>query len=280
MSAAHRSTASDIGTRPYLVVSDVHLGAVPASTERSFLEFLTFASREARGLVIAGDLFDLWYAPRSFVPRRYVRPLAALAGVVDAGVEVFFVSGNRDAAEWGDALGADVGLTVLPDPSRVQLAGRRTLVAHGDGVAPGHAEYAKPYGLLRQRWVVSAAQRLLPSSWLFETLARRSGTLTWVERHARGESTGPKARAPQIENWARLQLATDRGLRLVICGHSHLPALVEVEPGRHYVNAGDWVSHFTYAVVPSDDRSPEVRRWPSRELVDWNTLDDGRNTGS
>ena len=271
-------TPDPSGTKPFLILSDVHLGAVPSATERALLDFLTFAGREAEGLLINGDLFDVWYAPNQFVPRRYVRPLARLAEVVESGLPVYFVGGNRDAAEWGGrVLQDDVGVRLLPDPGHLRMAGREALAAHGDGVTGSgdtYPSYRKPYGFVRNPALVWAARHLLPANWLFERLAARSGTHTWVARHAQGQSTGPKARAPAIEAWARSALAAHPEVSLVACGHSHLPALVEVERGRYYVNAGDWISHHTYVVVPASG-PPEVRCWPSQSLVDWGRLDDG-----
>lgn len=266
-----------MGDKPFLILSDVHVGAVPSATERAVLDFFDYTVDVAAGLVINGDMFDVWFASEQFVPHAYVRVLAALAHVVERGVPVYFVSGNRDVAGWGGrVLQDDFGIKVLPDPTRLQIAGRPALVAHGDGVRAGDPHgYRKPWALLRHPAVVWAAHHLLPSDWLFRTLSRRSGTRVWVARHARGEPTGPKARAPQIEAWARAELARDPDLSLVVCGHSHLPALREVGSGRYYVNAGDWISHFTYVLVPPGHEPPEVRRWPSRELFDWRAVDAG-----
>src|SRR5690606_42068249 len=44
--------------RPFLIVSDTHLGAVPESTERAFRRFLEQEASGASGLLINGDLFD------------------------------------------------------------------------------------------------------------------------------------------------------------------------------------------------------------------------------
>ena len=261
--------------KPFLILSDVHLGAVPPATERAVLKFCEYTCEIASGLVINGDLFDVWFASEQFVPHAYVRALAALAQVVERGVPVYFVSGNRDVAGWGGrVLQDDFGIQVLPDPTRLIIAGRTALVAHGDGVRAGDVHgYRKPYALLRNPVIVWAAHHLLPNDWFFRTLSRRSGTRVWVARHARGEPTGPKARAPQIEAWARAQLKRDPQLSLIVCGHSHLPALREVESGRYYVNAGDWISHFTYVLVPPGHGPPEVLRWPSRKPFDWAAVD-------
>ena len=263
--------------KPFLILSDVHLGAVPPATERAVLGFFEYACDVAAGLVINGDLFDVWFASKEFVPRVYVRALSGLAQIVERGVAVYFVSGNRDVAGWGGrVLEDDLGIQVLPDPARIRIGSRAALVAHGDGIRAGDLHgYHKPYALLRHPAVVWAAHHLLPSDWLFKTLSQRSGTRVWVARHARGDPTGPKARAPQIEAWARAQIANDPELSLVLCGHSHLPALREVAPGKYYVNGGDWISHHTYVLVPPDGAPPEVRRWPSRELFDWRAVDAG-----
>ncbi len=271
------STTEPASGKPFLVLSDVHLGAVPPATERAFLAFLTYAAETAAGLLLNGDIFDVWYAPRQFVPRRYVRALALLAEVIEGGLPVYFVAGNRDVASWGGRiLEDDIGLRVLDDPARLRMGTRSALVAHGDGVRGRTASpYRKPAAMLRHPAVIWAARHLLPTNWFFGTLLENSGTRIWVARHARGESTGPKARASSIEAWARRELAADATLDLVICGHSHFPALVDVGGGRFYANAGDWVGHHSYLVIPDGQAAPEVRRWPSREFFDWSALDSG-----
>lgn len=95
--------------KPFLVVSDIHLGAVPASTERSFRDFLAYAKQQASGLLINGDLFDVWLASRHFVVRDHIRVLAAIADIVDAGIPVYFVGGNHDALEFGGEVLRDRG---------------------------------------------------------------------------------------------------------------------------------------------------------------------------
>ena len=110
---ADAHAASD--DRPWLVVSDLHLGAVPRETELAFHTFVREAVDTAAGLVINGDLFDLWYSYRHFVPRPHARTMTVLADAVAARLRVVFVGGNRDAAEWdAGALADDIGLEVYP----------------------------------------------------------------------------------------------------------------------------------------------------------------------
>ena len=271
--------------RPWLVVSDIHLGGVPRETERAFHDFVGDAVDSSAGLIINGDLFDLWYSYRHFVPRRHARTLTVLADAVEAGLRVLFVGGNRDAVEWdAGVLADDVGLEVHAGPVRLMIGGWAVLVAHGDGVRVGDdgrlpsgpfGGYRPRSALLRHPFVVWAGRHLLPADVIAAHWERISNTRDWVARHARGESTGPKHDAARIERWAATMLREDASLNIVLAAHSHVPALCEIGTERFYVNSGDWVSHHSYAVLPTRPAAPEVRVWPSRALVDWENVDDG-----
>lgn len=254
--------------RPWLVLSDVHLGVVPDATERQVGAFLRYAAAGAAGLLINGDLFDVFLATRHFVSRRHVRTLAALADVVDAGVRVLFVGGNHDAHEYGGAmLRDDLGVELLAEPAYVQLGPFRAVVVHGDGVRAGQHEYRKRHPVLRSPTFRWAVERVLHLDRIHERVAAFSGTPAILARLAHVPDGGPKPAAPLIESWARGVLDCDPHVDLVLAGHSHLPAWVEVHPGRYYVNSGDWLSHMTYVVLPADGHAPEVRRWPEHDLV-------------
>ena len=258
---------------PIFVVSDVHIGAITRPNERSFRTFLDYAAREASALVINGDLFDIWIPSRRFVLRNYVRVLAKLAELTESKFPVYFVGGNHDALEYGGTvLREDTGVTLLDDPSDMRLGPFRVLLVHGDGVGgSAQREYRKENRVLRTLLRVSAlrsaAEHLLPADWLHARASRWSRVPEVVARHERGEGTGPKPLAPLIERWARDELRRRPDVDILLAGHSHLPAWVEIEPERFYLNTGDWIEHMTYGVLPPTKKRPEIRRWPSNELV-------------
>jgi UDP-2,3-diacylglucosamine hydrolase len=210
----------------------------------------------AQSLLINGDLFDFWFEYRSVILREHYRVLAALADLVDAGVKVWFVGGNHDA--WaGSFLRDEVGIELLNGPVEMLLAGRRTLVAHGDGVGRGDYRYRALKAVIRHP-VSIAAFRVLHPDW-----GRRIAGVASSTGHKAG--TGDAAasgRAAFIRQWAQERLRAEPGIGLVLAGHAHVAEMTEVEPGRYYVNSGDWLRDYSYVVLPAAGGAPELRTWP------------------
>jgi UDP-2,3-diacylglucosamine hydrolase len=239
--------------RPDYIVSDVHLGAVPRETERRFVSFLEHAASAAAQLLIAGDLFDFWFEYGTVIPGKHFRVLGALAALVDAGVPVTFAGGNHDA--WGGRfLREEVGVAFQMGPFRMTLGGRSALIAHGDGLGRGDLKYRFLKSFLRNRVTVLGFRAIHPEIGL--RIARAVST---TEAKAENDP-GVRGRAKFLEDWAGDRLAEDPSLSFVVCGHAHLPQVREVSSGRFYLNAGDWITHDTYIVVPPGG-VPALERW-------------------
>lgn len=241
-----------------VVVSDAHLGAVPESNRRAFHEFLGHVPDLASDLLINGDLFDFWFEYRHVILRRHFRVLRRLAELVDAGVRIRLVGGNHDA--WGGSfLRDEIGIELLHDSNVLRVGGRRALVAHGDGIGGGD------WGYRALRRVIRSPLGARLFGWVHPDLgvwlaARVSGT---AERQARGAAEDD-FRAEHLSEHAARTLRENPDLDLVVYGHVHRPELREVEPGRFYVNPGDWIFHMTYAVVRRDEL--EIRQWPTSRI--------------
>jgi len=243
-----------VSDRPVYLASDAHLGAAPPEQEAAFLRWLEHAGAEASRLVLNGDVFDFWFEYGSVVPRGHTRVLGALARIVDAGVPVVFVGGNHDW--WGGSFLTDeIGVDFHRDPVRLELAGRRALVAHGDGLGTGDWSYRLLRLLLRSR----------PTRWAFRWLhpdlgARLARWVSKTEARTDGPSDAERKRAGILRHWAAERLRECPELDLVALGHTHVPRLEEVEPGRHYLNTGDWVRHRSYAVL-AEGEPPRLEAW-------------------
>ncbi len=239
--------------KPEFITSDVHLGAVPAETERSFLRFLEHVGSEGRRLILPGDLFDFWFEYGDVIPGEHFRVLAAMADLVDAGIEVIVTGGNHDA--WGGSfLEEHVGVRFHPGHVRTEIAGRPALLAHGDGLGKGDLKYRALKRVLRSRPLVWSFRALHPELGL--GIARLVST-TEGKADNDPEKVG---RAAFIEEWARETLAAEPDLAWVVSGHCHIPTIAEVDPGRYYLNAGDWVTHMSYITV-GQDGVPVMRQW-------------------
>lgn len=255
--------------KPVLVASDVHL--TPESRDRAepFLQWLAWAGDHASRIILNGDVFDFWYEYGSVIPRGHTRLLGLLAEITDSGVPVDFMGGNHD---WwvGDYFTGELGVTVHRDPVVLDLGGFRTLLAHGDGLGSGDLGYRFLKLLLRGRATRWAFRRLHPD---WGTWIARKVSMTETRTEEPHEAHVSRARF--LERWAREALAEDPDLDLVILGHTHIPALVEVEPGRWYANAGDWIHRRSFLELGPDGEGPRLLQWSQGAPVSLRAPDTG-----
>lgn len=124
-------------------VSDVHLGLDvkhPKDREARFVRFLQGIPKDkTEALYLLGDIWDFWYEYHDVVPKGSIRVFAALLDLMDAGVRVYFFQGNHDI--WTYNYFADMGITILQQPSIVVIRGKKFCLGHGDGLGPGHFWY-------------------------------------------------------------------------------------------------------------------------------------------
>ena len=239
---------------PVYVISDIHLGAVPAETEKKFRRFIQELRGNASQLLINGDLFDFWFEYRSVILAKHYRVLAALKDLSESGTRIQFVGGNHDA--WGGSfLRDEIGLELLADGGEIDLAGRRAMVVHGDGVGEGDLGYRVLKRVIRHPLSVRAFGLLHPD--VGDRLARVVSTTEGKHGNAEGVNA---ERAAALASWAERTLLEKPHLQLVLAGHTHTPTVTEVQPGRYYINTGDWINHQTYLVLERD-RVPQLNSW-------------------
>lgn len=239
--------------KPVLLASDVHLGAVRSGRERVFLSWLEHAGGSAEWIILNGDLFDFWFEYRTGTTRGHEDVIDALRSVIEGGVPVTLMGGNHDW--WGGRfLREEVGLEFLQDPVIRDIAGRRTLLAHGDGLGrvtsattcfarfSAGAPPAGRSGSFRRPWGPYRARRL-----------------------AHGAQVGRVGRAPAFEGprprtVGRGAAARGRGTRGRGAG-SHAPtAHSRGDPGQWYVNSGDWVLHRSFVTLEVG-QPPRLSEW-------------------
>jgi UDP-2,3-diacylglucosamine hydrolase len=240
--------------------SDVHLGLGSEDSsrerERKLVRFLEMVGASApESLWIVGDLFDYWFEYRSVIPNKFVRTLAAISKLVDAGVPVEYVIGNHDfghRAFFTDEL----GVQVHGDDVERTIAGRRVYISHGDGKAFNDTGYLILKRVLRSPISNALFRVIHPDIGI--------GVASWMSRrsrqHTEGKdySGGPRdGEADGLQHFAQ-QKITDEGFDLVVMGHNHLPVRRDY-PGGTYINLGTWLGDCSYLVL--DERTIELRRF-------------------
>ena len=244
-------------TKPVLLASDVHFGAAPPAHQRAFLDWLDHAAVAASAIIINGDLFDFWFEYRWGVTRGQEEMVAKLREIVNAGVPMTLVGGNHDW--WGGRyLTDEIGVEFLRKPVLRSIAGRTAFLAHGDGLGKGDHGYSLMKGVLRSP-LTRFAFGLLP----IDVGDRIAGGVSNTKDRWDQWGSAQQVRSAALEDWALRKLASERELDLVLLGHTHLPLLREPEPGRWYVNSGDWVFHQSYVIL-EEGRPPRLADWRER----------------
>ena len=223
-------------------VSDVHLGLDvndPAGREARFVRFLReIPAARTETLYLLGDIWDFWYEYRDVVPRGYVRVLAALTDLMDAGVRVCFFRGNHDI--WTYSYFESLGMTVLEQPYVTEIGGKVFCLGHGDGLGPG----MRGYKLMRAAFRSPVLQRLF--STLHPWVAFRLGN-GWSRRSrlARREEYVFRGTEEPLYRWCE-RFSCGRPVDYFLFGHFHTKADVTLPSGARLMILGDWIDDSPY----------------------------------
>ncbi len=239
-------------------VSDIHLGvpdrAGSLEREKKLVNWLDSIADRAAAIHLVGDLFDFWFEYRHAVPRGYVRILGKLAELRDNGIPIYAYTGNHDMWMFG-YFEEELGIPVYRKPMPWTYAGKDFLVGHGDGIGPGDHGYK----LIKKVFNNPLCQ------WAFARIHPNLGiglALYWSRRsRVAGEGIDESFQAeaePQVI-YARERLKSEH-FNYFIFGHRHCPTLYALQPGSDFVNLGDWVRHFSYALYNGRDLKLEYYR--------------------
>jgi len=250
-----------VGKKIYFL-SDFHLGAPDHASslerERTIVRFLDEIKRDAEEIFLVGDLFDFWYEYRKVVPKGYVRLLGKLAELSDAGVSMHFFVGNHDM--WmRDYFQQELNIQVYYEPREFERKGKKFLIGHGDGLGPGDHGYKRLKKLFRNP----------VSKWMFGILppVAGMGLAHYLSRRSRAQ-TGATEEQFLGEEKEWLIIYCQERLRqqhfdYFIFGHRHLAIDFALPGGSRYINLGDWIRYFSYAVF--DGEELELRSFTGRD---------------
>lgn len=235
-------------------LSDFHLGAPDAAAslvrEKKVVQFLDDIKQDAAEIFIVGDLFDFWYEYRNVVPKGYVRILGKMAELTDSGIPIHFFVGNHDM--WmKDYFQKELNTAVYFEPVEFCFSGKKFLVGHGDGLGPGDKGYKFIKKIFRNRIC----------QWMFGILPPylRIGLADYFSRKSRAK-TGKTDEVflGEEKEWLVIyakEVLQKQHFDYFIFGHRHLPLDIKLNNDSRYINLGDWIKYFSYAVFDGEDLS-------------------------
>lgn len=238
---------------PTLFISDLHLEAGRPEIGVQFLDFLSGEARDADTLYILGDLFEVWLGDDDPNP-YYAAMKAAIRELVDSGIPVFFMHGNRDFMI-GDEFATETGVTILQDPELIDLHGEKVLLSHGDALCTDDVEYQRFRTMTRNpEWQAMMRAKTIQER-IAHALEARQGSME------HGESLDDEI--TDVNQGAVEALIRKHGVDILLHGHTHRPAIHEVRLGDRTATRivlGDWFEQGS--VVRWDENGPRLEEMP------------------
>lgn len=227
--------------------SDNHLG-IPSlkkshEREQKFVNWLNEIQHDAGAIFLLGDLFDFWFEYKKVVPKGFVRVLGKLAQITDSGIPIFFFVGNHDI--WmNDYFQKELNIKVFHKPEEFICNGKLFLVGHGDGLGPGDTGYKRMKKVFTNPFC----------KWLFKWLHPDIGVALGQYLSVSNKLISGKDDVVFLgENNEWLvqyckRKITQKNYDYFLFGHRHLPMKISISEKATYINTGDWIHFFTYAV--------------------------------
>ncbi len=221
----------------YLFFGDAHFGNRYTNREderiRLFVRFLRGQAQRARRVFIIGDLFEFWFEYRTVVPKRYFNILSHLSEMANKGIEINYFMGNHEFGDGGFL--KSLGFKVFTGEHIFNLDRLKVLVGHGDSADDAAATTFMNH-LFRSK----------VNQFLYSLIHPDIGIeLAKAIARASREKGDLHDSSRKLENYARQKLAD---VDVVVFGHSHMPVHTH-RAGKHYLNVGDFLNHFTYGVI-------------------------------
>ncbi len=231
-------------TKSYFA-SDFHLGIDAKDSSRlreaKIIRWLDQIARDAKAVYLVGDLFDFWFEYKSVVPKAHFRFLSKLDQLVSDGIALYLFTGNHDMWMF-DYLETELGIEIIRQTFIHEIDGKVFYIAHGDGLGPGDASYK----LLKKIFASKTCQ------WLFARIHpnlafRIARSWSKYSRKRHGDSVFLGAEKERLIQHS-VEILKNRHIDYFVFGHRHLPILYDLGKGSTFVNLGDWLSHYSYAV--------------------------------
>ncbi|PSR53666.1 UDP-2,3-diacylglucosamine hydrolase [Adhaeribacter arboris] len=226
--------------------SDFHLGVPDAASslarEKKIVRWLDQIKKDAELIILVGDIFDFWFEYKHAIPRGFIRLQGKLAELTDNGIAVYFFTGNHDMWMF-DYFTKELNIPIIRKPISTQFNDKTFFIGHGDGLGP--KDYT--YKVLKRIFANKMCQ------WLFARVHPNFGiglATKWSQRSRISNTVKDEVFKGEKE-WLitfcrNMEQRTHHDY--YIFGHRHLPIDIQINNQARYVNLGEWVNFYSYAV--------------------------------
>ncbi|HSZ24672.1 MAG TPA: UDP-2,3-diacylglucosamine diphosphatase [Cytophagaceae bacterium] len=226
-------------------VSDFHLG-VPnydssLEREKKIVRWLSIVEKDAEAIFLMGDVFDFWFEFKHVIPKGFIRLQGKLAEITDKDIPIYWFTGNHDMWIF-DYFTKELNIKIFRDPEVLVLNNKKLYIGHGDGLGPGDHIYKAIKKIFRNRFFQEWF-RVTPAS-IGMGIAKFWSNSSRISGLKKEKFLGDK-------EWLFIyskELESKTHHDYYIFGHRHLPLDLEINSNSRYINLGEWVNHFTYAV--------------------------------
>lgn len=233
--------------KPYtLFISDLHLSEDHPETVELFFDFLKNTANTADALYILGDFFEVWVGDddRSDFNEKVKTALRAFTA---KGIPTYFMHGNRDFFI-RKRFAKETGITLLKEPSVINLYGEPILLLHGDSLCTLDERHQKSRKIMHNRFYQTMVL-LLPLN---------------VRRHYgaryRSASAERKSHLPNnimdVTPDEVIRVMSEANVKTLVHGHTHRPAIHKLSIDNKNVKRivlGAWHDKGTYLRVDQDN---------------------------
>ncbi len=241
--------------------SDFHLGIPDHNSslirEKLLVQWLELIRKDASEIFLMGDIFDFWFEYHTVIPKGFARLFGKLADITDQGIPVYLFRGNHDI--WAfDYFEKELGISLQREAVIREWNGKRFFLSHGDGLGPGDSGYK----------FLKKVFEFRPNQWLFNWLHPDIGTrmALYFSRKSRyanelrdqkeiRKSGKIDVSKERLYAFASDYLKSDPDIDYFIFGHRHIAVDLPLSGKSRFINLGDWVSNYTYAVFDGRELS-------------------------
>ena len=204
-----------------LLISDLHLTPSMPLTAPRFFDFCEKEAPKVETVLILGDLFEYWVGDDAALHSPFQQEVKNALATLSTKVKTYYLHGNRDFLV-GKHFLSKTGMTLMPDPSKINIAGSEYILCHGDSLCTADIGYQVFRSWVRKPWIQKLFLRM-PLNWRRSIANRlRSNSGMQYQQSIQSSIEGVQAKT-DVTLAACAAVLKDQNGNQLIHGHTHLP---------------------------------------------------------